>query len=122
MSIELWEIVLGVGVLLVSWLLKRAEKLSFIKEHEAALLNSVIAAAQRTKDKFMIELDKATLPDSDGGVEITKAELSAARASAYRLVLDSLKGPALKYAKDRGEHYIKGLLGKVFEKYVKLKE
>jgi hypothetical protein len=120
-SVELWEVIAGVVVGLLTWGLRALGKMSFAKEHEQTLMTAISSAVQRTKDKFLAELEGAKDPTSPGGIEVTKAELSAAREKALHHVLDSLKGPALDYAKDRGNDFIKGLIGKAMDKWVTAK-
>ena len=116
MSPELWEIVLAVVVPLIVWGLRKLSGMSFAKQHEDELIAAVASSVQRAKDKYLAELEAARDPDSPGGVEITDEEKSKARQVAFDYTMASLKGPALKYAKDRGEDYVKGLIGGLLDR------
>ena len=119
---HVWELVLAVALPLLSWGLRALSSLSFASAHEATLISTVEAVAYRTRDKFLADLDGARSPNSPGGIEVTPEEMSEARQHAFDIVLSSLKGPALDYAKGRGEDIVKGLLSKALDKFVTVKK
>ncbi len=118
---HVWELVLAVALPLLSWGLRALASLSFATAYEKTLIDTVEAVAYRTRDKFLADLAGARDPSSPGGIEVTPDEMSQARQHAFDLVLSSLKGPALDYAKGRGEDLVKGLLSKALDKFVTIK-
>lgn len=113
---QLWEIVLSVVVILVGIGAKALIGAKWSGAMEDQLFTAISAAAQRAKDKFVDEIARARADDSDGGTVVTVEELSRARQAAFDYVLDSLKGPALDYAKTRGADFVKGLIGGTLDK------
>lgn len=118
---QLWELVLAVALPLLSYGLKALSSLSFATVYEKTLISTVEAVAYRVRDKFLADLDGAREPNSPGGIEVTPEEMSQARQHAHDLVLGSLKGPALDYAKGRGADFVKGLVSKALDKFVTVK-
>ncbi len=118
---HIWEVVLAVVIPLLSWGLRALASLSFATAHEKTLVDTVEAIAYRVRDKFLADLAGARDPNSPGGIEVTTEEMSQARQKALELVLSSLKGPALEYAKGRGADFVKGLLSKALDKFVTVK-
>lgn len=70
----------------------------------------------RAKTKYLLELQAKKSPDSDGGVEVTPAEMSQLRQEMYDLALSEAKGPLLDYIKKMGPEVFKGLIGRYLEK------
>lgn len=132
MSTELWVLAvtvaaLAIGVLVRMGLGKLGTELSRLtkglvdKQALDVVSEAIAAAAQRAKDKFLAEIIAARQPDSEGGVEVTTEELSKARAFAFELLMDGLRGPAKEAALALGPHLLKGMIGIVLDKLVKPK-
>lgn len=117
---HLWPIIASVALAALTWgtraLFKFLEKKGIATQAEADFHIAIVAAAERAKDKFLAELQAAKDTNSPGGAAVTAEEWSKIRQMAYDLVLSQLKGPALEYAKERGEGVIKGLISRVMRK------
>lgn len=117
----LQTLILTVVPVLIGIAMRWLAKQKWAKDAEDAVFLAIEAATQRAKDKYLEEIVLAKAADSDGGVEVTAAEKSAARQKAFDIVMQSLKGPVLDYAKDTGEAVIKGLIGKALDKILPAK-
>jgi len=115
-NVSTWEIGFSILVLIIGFAVKWAVKAKWSGVYEDELFTAISGSAQRVKDKFLAEIALARAEDSDGGAEVTAAELSEARAKALAMVYESLKGPALDYAKGRGAELVKGLIGGTLDK------
>jgi len=71
---------------------------------------------QRARTKYLEELMASKKPDSDGGVEITAAEISKLRQEMYDLFMDQAPVAIRDYALKLGSEVIKGFIGKHLEK------
>lgn len=90
-------------------------KLGLKKELEDAIDQFV----HRTIDKAHARLEIALRPDSDGGVAVTKDELSQIRQAVWDSLKAELTGPLAKMLLAWGEERVKGLIGlKLAEKGV----
>jgi hypothetical protein len=90
-------------------------KLGLKKELEDAIDQFV----HRTLDKAHDRLTIALSPTSDGGVAITKAEMSQIRQAVWDSLKGELTGPLAKMLLAWGEERVKGLIGiKLAEKGV----
>lgn len=77
----------------------------------------IVAMTQRVVDKFEDWHGVVTDPASDGGIRITKAEISLLRQRAYDLAISEAKGPVAAKLKDWGEARVKGLIGGLLKKW-----
>lgn len=98
--------------LAMNWLAKQ----KWAGDMERELFLAIEGGAQRAKDKYLEEIVFAKRPDSPGGVTVTAEEKSQARAMALNYVLQGLSGPALEYAKGKGETLLKGWIGGALDK------
>lgn len=77
---------------------------------------SVESGAQFAKDAYLLKIEQAKDPNSPGGAVVTEEEKQDARAEALRAAMQSMGIPALKYAKDKGEKFIMGWIGKYLDR------
>lgn len=70
----------------------------------------------RARSKYLFELAEKKSKDSDGGEEVTAAEISDLREKMWNLALDEAKGPLLDYIKKMGPEVFKGFIGRYLEK------
>lgn len=132
MSTELWVLAFTVAALAIGVLIRiglghlgaalsRLTKGLVDKQALDVVGEAIAASAQRAKDKFLAEILAAREAGSDGGVEVTPGELSKARAYAFEILMDGLRGPAKEAALALGPNLLKGMIGIVLDKLVKPK-
>lgn len=101
--------ILGLGM---KWLGRQ----KWAQDAEREMFLAIEGAAQRVKDKYLAEIMAAKDAASDGGATVTPKEMSDARQKAFDIVLQSLKGPVLDYAKGKCEALLKGWIGTALDK------
>ena len=74
------------------------------------------ALVHRTLDKAQEWLKIAMAPDSEGGVKVSEAEISAIRQKAWELIKEEAKGPVGKLILSWGEQRVKGMIHGILDK------
>jgi len=104
-------VLLGGGIILFGLAIQWLKKQSWMRDADRQLAEATLLVAQRAKDKYLEELDRAKDPASEEGAVVTANEKSVARQVAYDMLLQHLTGPLLDYARGRGEDLIKAQIG-----------